>query len=186
MNFAWQHRRNYDQTTLDKTTTTIKNASRSIHCNSQPTMSTATSSSDNVKIPKLINSKGFSLWSIYVMEWMRKDGILHILTEDAPDPNDSTSAVLEKYKREDQKDRPHIVLNIWEEPATLITSLLLSSATTKDVWKQLTDAYQKENIQSKLNLRTTLHNLRYKNGDCLLYTSPSPRDQRGSRMPSSA
>ena len=25
-----------------------------------------------------------------------------------------------------------------------------------------------------------------KNNDCLLYTSPSPRDQRGSRMPSSA
>ena len=25
-----------------------------------------------------------------------------------------------------------------------------------------------------------------KNMDCLLYTSPSPRDQRGSRMPSSA
>ena len=24
------------------------------------------------------------------------------------------------------------------------------------------------------------------NSDCLLYTSPSPRDQRGSRMPSSA
>ena len=24
------------------------------------------------------------------------------------------------------------------------------------------------------------------NGHCLLYTSPSPRDQRGSRMPSSA
>ena len=23
-------------------------------------------------------------------------------------------------------------------------------------------------------------------GDCLLYTSPSPRDQRGARMPSSA
>ena len=26
----------------------------------------------------------------------------------------------------------------------------------------------------------------YNNEDCLLYTSPSPRDQRGSRMPSSA
>ena len=26
----------------------------------------------------------------------------------------------------------------------------------------------------------------YPNIDCLLYTSPSPRDQRGSRMPSSA
>ena len=29
-----------------------------------------------------------------------------------------------------------------------------------------------------------LHNGEYQ--DCLLYTSPSPRDQRGSRMPSSA
>ena len=28
--------------------------------------------------------------------------------------------------------------------------------------------------------------LRFENGTCLLYTSPSPRDQRGSRMPSSA
>ena len=28
--------------------------------------------------------------------------------------------------------------------------------------------------------------LNYKAIDCLLYTSPSPRDQRGSRMPSSA
>ena len=27
---------------------------------------------------------------------------------------------------------------------------------------------------------------RQKAADCLLYTSPSPRDQRGSRMPSSA
>ena len=26
----------------------------------------------------------------------------------------------------------------------------------------------------------------FKDGSCLLYTSPSPRDQRGSRMPSSA
>ena len=28
--------------------------------------------------------------------------------------------------------------------------------------------------------------VRYQEGACLLYTSPSPRDQRGSRMPSSA
>ena len=36
--------------------------------------------------------------------------------------------------------------------------------------------------QAKLWLRE--HDLLV--GDCLLYTSPSPRDQRGSRMPSSA
>ena len=34
--------------------------------------------------------------------------------------------------------------------------------------------------------RKQLSNLRVYAGACLLYTSPSPRDQRGSRMPSSA
>ena len=37
--------------------------------------------------------------------------------------------------------------------------------------------------------RDSLRGLRYEKDDyyfCLLYTSPSPRDQRGSRMPSSA
>ena len=33
---------------------------------------------------------------------------------------------------------------------------------------------------------TTITECQAGNGDCLLYTSPSPRDQRGSRMPSSA
>ena len=38
-----------------------------------------------------------------------------------------------------------------------------------------------------LNIFYEAGDLRYiKYGDCLLYTSPSPRDQRGSRMPSSA
>ena len=31
-----------------------------------------------------------------------------------------------------------------------------------------------------------MHHVFPKFGTCLLYTSPSPRDQRGSRMPSSA
>ena len=35
-------------------------------------------------------------------------------------------------------------------------------------------------------LRLMLKDLKVRMGDCLLYTSPSPRDQRGSRMPSSA
>ena len=37
----------------------------------------------------------------------------------------------------------------------------------------------------KLILKTGLRNIAYPSV-CLLYTSPSPRDQRGSRMPSSA
>ena len=33
---------------------------------------------------------------------------------------------------------------------------------------------------------TLAEKIRNHGGNCLLYTSPSPRDQRGSRMPSSA
>ena len=39
-------------------------------------------------------------------------------------------------------------------------------------------------FQSQLNDGITPSHPQY--GSCLLYTSPSPRDQRGSRMPSSA
>ena len=35
-------------------------------------------------------------------------------------------------------------------------------------------------------VRSKIAAIKKMNGCCLLYTSPSPRDQRGSRMPSSA
>ena len=38
----------------------------------------------------------------------------------------------------------------------------------------------------KVGEQFTLEARIYQDGSCLLYTSPSPRDQRGSRMPSSA
>ena len=41
-----------------------------------------------------------------------------------------------------------------------------------------------QSLELPLVLTSRLINTRI--GDCLLYTSPSPRDQRGSRMPSSA
>ena len=40
------------------------------------------------------------------------------------------------------------------------------------------------NFESQLNVRKRVDDATSKT--CLLYTSPSPRDQRGSRMPSSA
>ena len=43
------------------------------------------------------------------------------------------------------------------------------------------------NVSSTLDSHRLLeHALAQPDGVCLLYTSPSPRDQRGSRMPSSA
>ena len=51
--------------------------------------------------------------------------------------------------------------------------------------------YEAEIIKSELqknngNMKKTYESLGISRKSCLLYTSPSPRDQRGSRMPSSA
>ena len=43
-----------------------------------------------------------------------------------------------------------------------------------------------QSTDKKINEVTPLLFKRYTTAACLLYTSPSPRDQRGSRMPSSA
>lgn len=120
------------------------------------------STDEKGKIPKLNDAKGYALWSIYAMELMRKDGVLHVLTEDPPSAETNSQAVINRWKKQDEKARPHIVLNLGEEPAILVTSILLEGATTKQVWVKLRDTYRKENIQSKLNLRSKLHNTFFK------------------------
>ena len=57
---------------------------------------------------------------------------------------------------------------------------LLSEANAEAIWDECN-----QQIQSRDDL-TTQGILKKFNVTCLLYTSPSPRDQRGSRMPSSA
>ena len=60
---------------------------------------------------------------------------------------------------------------------------LLSAATLGFIYWSTRDQIESQ-VDTRLRLETDyLINL-YKS--CLLYTSPSPRDQRGSRMPSSA
>lgn len=48
-----------------------------------------------------------------------------------------------------------------EKNHTLITARVLLIASIKIVLEKLTSAYQKKEIQSKLILKTKLHNLRY-------------------------
>ena len=55
-----------------------------------------------------------------------------------------------------------------------------SGAGKSSLVKALTDADQEIRVSVSHTTRAM------RPGDCLLYTSPSPRDQRGSRMPSSA
>ena len=120
---------------------------------------------DSSKIPKLQGAKGFELWRLYVMDMMRKDGVLHLLNAEPPRAGMSSIESTSRFKRDDEKERRHIVLNIGEEPSNLVTSLLMNEATTKQVWDKLTASYQKENILSKLNLRSKLHTIKLKNNN---------------------
>ena len=64
---------------------------------------------------------------------------------------------------------------------------------TLKVWRQdgpddrgRFETYQADNISTHASFLEMLDVVNENLNDCLLYTSPSPRDQRGSRMPSSA
>lgn len=79
-----------------------------------------------------------------------------------PQPRDPTSSAVNRVKKDDEKARPHAVLNIGKEPATVITAMVLSGCSTKNVWGNLTSGYKKNNIQSKRDHGTKLHNLAIK------------------------
>lgn len=53
------------------------------------------------KNPKRANTKGYALWSIYFMELLRKDGLLHVLNEELPDHETATVTAVRKFRLED-------------------------------------------------------------------------------------
>lgn len=55
---------------------------------------------------------------------MRGDGRLHVLSQvqDSSDTEISTTAMVNKIKKNNKKARLHIVLNVKEEPATYDTN----------------------------------------------------------------
>lgn len=63
------------------------------------------------------------------------------MTQDKSDAHPVTTANVKTFNADDCKARSHIVINFGEEPSTLVTSL--PKATKKDIWKMVTDLYQK-------------------------------------------
>lgn len=59
------------------------------------------------------------------MVLLRKKDLFHALNEDPTESESTTVAAVNKFCRADEKACPHIVLNLGEEQASLITSLLL-------------------------------------------------------------
>ena len=77
---------------------------------------------------------------------------------------DGTVKVIERLAA-DFSDTPNIKINYF-------------SRKDNGMYDALADGFEHEEGQNDI--------YSYLNAGCLLYTSPSPRDQRGSRMPSSA
>ena len=96
------------------------------------------------KIQKISNSKDHPLWSIYVRKIIRKDGLLNTLYNNPPDQETSTTAVINKLWKEDENERPHIALNLGEEPATLVKFLLLDNGTMTVVWDKNSTVFNKK------------------------------------------
>lgn len=88
---------------------------------------------------------------------MRRGGVLSVISQYSPDAEMATVAVTNKFRKNDEKARSHIVHVVGEELDTLITSLVLSGAPTKVVWKMLIGTHQNENIHSKLTLRGKIY-----------------------------
>lgn len=82
---------------------------------------------------------------------MRWDGVLYVLSQDTPDTEVSTVAVSDKFKKDDEKARCHIVLDVEEEPDMLITSPVLSGPPTKGVLRNADKCASKRkySIQAK-------------------------------------
>lgn len=66
---------------------------------------------------------------------MHEDGMSYVLRYNTSDAEVPMGAVINLFKKEDEKAGLRIVLNVGEEPATLIILLVLSGATTKAVWE---------------------------------------------------
>ena len=67
-------------------------------------------------------------------------------------------------------------------------SFQINEMTQEDIYQYLRDIMRQEIIcqRNHLTLQESLKEQIDEYDDCLLYTSPSPRDNRVSRMPSSA
>ena len=95
------------------------------------------------------------------------------------DPNDNTCADRHVEGDLDDVDTPVEGLKIG-----LPKQYMLEGANHPDVQAAVEAACELYRAQGAELVEVDLPHTKY--GICLLYTSPSPRDQRGSRMPSSA
>lgn len=93
---------------------------------------------------------------------MGRDGVFYVLIQEPHNSETATSNAANKSEKDDEKARPHIVLNEGKRRAKLITALVISKASIRNLREKLTSAYQKKNIQLERKLSTKLRNVHNK------------------------
>lgn len=68
-----------------------------------------------------------------MMKLICRVGVLEFLSQDPSGAEVPSTAVMNTSKKDDEKERQPIVLDVKEKPITLMTSLVLLEATTKAV-----------------------------------------------------
>ena len=77
-------------------------------------------------------------------------------------------------------------IDFLDEELNLDQELVETSELTQNINERVDFSLSSATALENNDVRTVYHLHTLLRGTCLLYTSPSPRDQRGSRMPSSA
>lgn len=90
----------------------------------------ALSTAQPLQIQYVQNFKEYAFWSIDVIKLIRQNPVLYIVSRLFPDTQASKTAEICMFEKIDEAARLNIVLNVGEEPATLIMRLVLSRATT--------------------------------------------------------
>lgn len=76
------------------------------------------------------------------MKLMRRDGVLYFSKQNPLDAKAFTAAVISKFRKEDEKARWLILLNLTEEHVKLTPLLVLSRVTTMTSLEMLTKTYR--------------------------------------------
>ena len=85
-----------------------------------------------------------------------------------------------------EKEPPRVVVKGKRDPSTVVIKGVRDPSAWFRIESQHMIVYSDDDPDDVIELVKNLERLDYLLRFCLLYTSPSPRDQRGSRMPSSA
>ena len=111
-----------------------------------------------------LNRSNYATWKVQYRMALMKDGLWSIVDGSEACPNQTTEA--DKYKKFiERRDRALAIIVLSMDPALLY--LIGDPKDPTEVWKKLSDQFQKKTWANKLALRRKLYSLRLREGDAV-------------------